>query len=81
LFPELVFETQAMEIAQEFIEMSDKRCSHCHRKIYGKVYQSGTNYYDSYCWQFRFINLSPVDEADQQRAHDLHTFLESKGAR
>lgn len=62
LFPDLVFESQAQEIAFEDIERSDHRCSHCHRRIFGKVYQQGTKYFDSYCWQFRFINRETSDE-------------------
>jgi hypothetical protein len=30
-------------------------CAHCYRGIKGKYYQSGNNYYDEYCWQFRFV--------------------------
>jgi len=77
-FPDMVFDSQAAEIAFENIELSDKRCSHCHRRIMGKVYQQGNRYFDSYCWQFRFINELPVDEKDQQRSYELRSYLESK---
>ena len=30
-------------------------CAHCYRAIKGKYFQSGKNYYDEYCWQFRFV--------------------------
>ena len=30
-------------------------CSHCYQPIKGKFFQSGENYYDEYCWQFRFV--------------------------
>ena len=30
-------------------------CAHCYRPIKGKYFQSGKNYYDEYCWQFRFV--------------------------
>jgi hypothetical protein len=40
----------------------DRICSHCHRKIVGKQYLSvNNNYYDSFCWQFRFV-LEPVEK-------------------
>jgi hypothetical protein len=62
LFPELVFESQAQEIAFENDERTDKRCSHCHRRIYGRVHQQGNKYFDAYCWQFRYINKESSDE-------------------
>jgi hypothetical protein len=74
-FQDLVFETQAQEIAFENTERSDKRCSHCHRWIYGKVNQQGAKYYDSYCWQFRFINKDAVSD-EKARNSDLRTQLE-----
>ena len=55
IFPDLIFDTCAIDIAYETIEISDKRCAHCSRKIVGKVYEMGGKYYDSYCWQFRHI--------------------------
>ena len=30
-------------------------CAHCYKPIKGKYFQSGENYYDEYCWQFKFI--------------------------
>ena len=30
-------------------------CAHCYRPIKGKYFQSGKDYYDEYCWQFRFV--------------------------
>ena len=30
-------------------------CSHCYRPIKGKYFQSGENFYDEYCWQFKFV--------------------------
>jgi hypothetical protein len=30
-------------------------CSHCNMPIKGKFHQSGENYYDDYCWQFKFV--------------------------
>lgn len=76
LFPELVFEAQAQDISFENIERTDKRCSHCHRWIVGKVYQQGTKYFDSYCWQFRFINKGTSDET--ARSMELRDQLEPK---
>jgi len=75
IFSELVFESQAMEIAFEYIERSDKRCSHCHRRIVGRVYQQGTKYFDHYCWQFRFINSGDSDE--KAKNTELRTQLEA----
>ena len=39
-------------------------CAHCYRPIRGKYFQSGKNYYDEFCWQFRFV----VDPLHIQRA-------------
>ncbi len=39
-------------------------CSHCHIPIKGKYYQSGKDYYDEYCWQFRFV----IDSLHIERA-------------
>lgn len=39
-------------------------CAHCHRLIKGKYFQSGKNYYDEFCWQFRFV----IDELFIERA-------------
>ncbi len=39
-------------------------CAHCYRAIKGKYFQSGKNYYDEYCWQFRFV----VDPLHIERA-------------
>jgi len=30
-------------------------CAHCYKPIKGKYFQSGENYYDEYCWQFKFV--------------------------
>lgn len=30
-------------------------CAHCYRPIKGKFFQSGKNFYDEFCWQFRFV--------------------------
>ncbi|MDG6226018.1 MAG: hypothetical protein QCI82_10975 [Candidatus Thermoplasmatota archaeon] len=69
LFPDLVLGSQAIDIAHEFIQISDKRCSHCHRKIIGNVHQLGNRYYDDYCWQFRFINDNSDDKTDRIKEH------------
>ena len=34
-------------------------CAHCYRPIKGRYYQSGKNYYDEFCWQFRFV-IDPI---------------------
>ena len=34
-------------------------CAHCYRPIKGKYFQSGKNYYDEFCWQFRFV-IDPI---------------------
>ena len=39
-------------------------CAHCNKQIKGKYYRSGKNYYDAYCWQFRFV----IDPLYIQRA-------------
>jgi hypothetical protein len=77
IFGDMIFDSQVMDIAFETIERSDKRCFNCHRRIVGKVYQSGSMYFDSYCWQFRFINQTP-EPLEQQRSSELRTYLESK---
>jgi len=79
LFKDMVFESQAVEFAFELVELSDKRCSHCHRMIVGRVYQSGAKYYDSYCWQFRFINANDGD--GKEHDPELRSYLDSLGDR
>ena len=39
-------------------------CSHCHKPIKSRLYQSGENFYDEYCWQFKFV----IDPLYLQRA-------------
>lgn len=39
-------------------------CAHCNQPIKGKYFQSGKNYYDGWCWQFRFV----VDPLYMERA-------------
>jgi hypothetical protein len=48
----------------------DRICSHCHRKIIGKQYLStNNNYYDSFCWQFRYV-LEPVEKKKKDNEMD-----------
>lgn len=69
IFPDLILDSCANEIAHEMIEISNKRCAHCNRRIVGKVYEMAGKYYDSYCWQFRHIlQLSEKDDRhDKER--------------
>jgi hypothetical protein len=30
-------------------------CSHCHMPIKGRFHRSGEEYYDDYCWQFKYV--------------------------
>ena len=39
-------------------------CSHCYRPIKGTLHQSGENFYDEHCWQFKFV----IDPLFIQRA-------------
>ncbi len=39
-------------------------CAHCYKPIKGKYFQSGENFYDMYCWQFKFV----IDPLFIQRA-------------
>jgi hypothetical protein len=39
-------------------------CAHCYRPIKGRLHQSGENFYDEYCWQFKFV----IDPLYIQRA-------------
>ncbi len=43
-------------------------CAHCYRPIKGKLFQSGNNFYDEYCWQFRFV-IDPlfIERASRKR--------------
>ena len=39
-------------------------CSHCNQPIKGKYHQSEKNFYDEYCWQFKYV----IDSLYIQRA-------------
>jgi hypothetical protein len=47
-------------------------CAHCYKTIKGKYYQSGKNYYDKYCWQFRFV-IDPlyIERASRKKVKDF----------
>jgi hypothetical protein len=47
-------------------------CAHCYRPIKGKYHQSGNNYYDEYCWQFRFV-IDPIyiERASRKKIKEL----------
>ncbi|MGA1820902.1 MAG: hypothetical protein ACMUIG_00080 [Thermoplasmatota archaeon] len=55
IFPDLISEMEAIETAHETVLLSDILCSHCNRRIKGRVYEMDGKHYDSYCWQFRHI--------------------------
>ena len=71
IFPDLVCENEALEAARETVVLSDNLCSHCNRRISGKVYEMDGKFYDSYCWQFRHI--LQISEGDSRfvREHKL----------
>jgi hypothetical protein len=35
------------------------RCAHCYMPIKGRYHQSGKDFYDDYCWQFRYV-IDPI---------------------
>ena len=72
IFPDLVCENEALEMAQEVIIVSDKLCSHCNRRITGKVYEMDGKHYDSYCWQFRHI--LQISDADNRFVREQKLF-------
>lgn len=76
LFPDIIFSSQVMDIAEEYTQVSDKRCSHCHRKIVGRVHQIGNRYYDDYCWQFRFINEGSIENNEKFKEQIIRKGLE-----
>ena len=47
-------------------------CAHCYKPIKGKFYQSGKNYYDKYCWQFRYV-IDPlyIERASRKKVKDF----------
>jgi hypothetical protein len=50
---EILFETEPEVIRDLFSQPII--CSHCYKPIKGKYYQSGKDYYDEFCWQFRYV--------------------------
>ncbi len=58
-------------------------CSHCHRRIEGKVYREKGKYYDSYCFGLRAVIEAGADRRERcapphyTRAA-LHEYLERK---
>jgi hypothetical protein len=43
------------EIVRDPINSQPLMCAHCYKPIKGKYFQSGENFYDLYCWQFKFV--------------------------
>jgi hypothetical protein len=48
-------------------------CTHCHKEIKGRLRQYNNQYFDSYCWNLRFI-LKMGDE-EEQRPEERRSFL------
>ena len=53
-------------------------CTHCHREIRGRIHQYNNQYFDSYCWNLRFI-LKMGDE-EEQRKDELRKYLANQKA-
>jgi hypothetical protein len=49
-----IFSVEDSEIIRDLLSQP-LICAHCYRPIRGKFFQSGKNYYDDFCWQFRFV--------------------------
>jgi hypothetical protein len=49
-----IFSVEDSEIIRD-LSSQPLICAHCYRPIRGKFFQSGKNYYDDFCWQFRFV--------------------------
>jgi hypothetical protein len=76
LFPDPVIDTFSMEGTQESEKGTGILCSHCHREIKGTLRQYNNQYFDSYCWNLRFI-LKMGDE-EEQRKDEMRTSLRSQ---
>ena len=72
LFPDSTLEVPVLMRYPEPKKRTGILCSHCHLEIVGNVHQLGNRYFDSYCWQLRFvIDLSEGEEekANLKRKH------------
>jgi hypothetical protein len=71
IYPDLIMDNEAMEVSFETLVISDKICSHCNRRITGKVFEMNGKYYDSYCWQFRHILQFQERDSKYEREQKL----------
>ena len=75
IFPDGCLETVASLEMEETERSTGIMCNHCHRMIKGRVHQYNNQFFDSYCWNLRFI-LRMGDE-EEQRKEDLKEYLSS----
>jgi hypothetical protein len=72
-FPDPIIE-KAVQTDLDFPEKGTGfLCTHCHREIKGRLHQYNNQYFDTYCWNLRFI-LKMGDE-EEQRTEELRGFL------
>jgi len=76
IFPDPILESAVSQEFEETVKSSGILCTHCNMEIKGRVHQYNNQYFDSYCWNLRFI-LRMGDE-EEQRKEELRTFLSSQ---
>lgn len=72
-FPDPIIEKAVLSGLEDPEKGTGILCAHCHKEIKGRLHQYNNQYFDSYCWNLRFI-LKMGDE-EEQRAEDLRKFL------
>jgi hypothetical protein len=75
-FPDPVLNRAMFDQPEDSKKGTGILCSHCHTEIKGRVHQYGNQYFDSYCWNLRFI-LKMGDE-EEQRKDELKRFLANR---
>ena len=73
IFPDPVLDEVAADGSEDPNKGTGILCTHCHKEIKGKVHQYNNQYFDSYCWNLRFI-LKMGDE-EEHRSDELRKFL------
>jgi len=75
-FPDPLLDIAAIDQPGETAKGTGILCGHCHTEIKGKLHQYGNQYFDSYCWNLRFI-LKLGDEKEQKK-DELKKFLANR---
>jgi hypothetical protein len=70
----MALETVVISERRPYLKKTGLLCSHCHKEIRGKLYNSGMKFYDEYCWSLRYI--LEAQESELERTTELRKRME-----